>query len=198
MKHGDSPMRQLTVIAVAVLASVSLPGLVGCATYVPTNGQQQTTQAPQQIDESPPGAPGFASSGKSQWQGPVLNPRSEFKTAPTPLSLGFEIGIGNTIESAGPQPDDAAGWITGKVLEANPRSRIILIEPDDGSTFIVLPCIGARLIPPTSSAVRNLLRFRIAEKPDVEWNVLKSGSRVRFQCREFPDHSVGVAVLTAL
>ena len=191
-------MKRLTVIAVAACASVLLAGLVGCATYAPTNEQPQITQATQQIGESPEGAPDFASSGKSQWQGPVLNPWSEFKTAPTPLSLGFEIGIGNTIESLGPQPEDAAGLITGKVLEANPISRIILIEPDEGSTFIVLPCIGARLIPPTSSAVRNLLRFRIAEEPDVDWRVLKPGSRVRFQCREFPNHSVGVAGLTML
>ena len=191
-------MRQRTVIGVVALATLPLAALMGCATYVPTNGQQQITQAPQQTDESAQGAPDFASRVQSRWQGPVLAPRSKFQTAPTPLSLGFEIGIGNTIESLGPQPEDAAGWITGKVLEADRRSRVVLIEPDEGSILIAWRAIGARLTPPTSSAVRNLLRFRIAEKPDIDWNVLKPGSRVRFQCMEFPDHSIGVAQLTAL
>ncbi len=198
MKRGNKLMEQLRVITVMALSSFLAAGLVGCSTYGPTSGYSEVPMAPQQVDQPSQGAPDMASHGQCRWHGPVLAPGSRFQTAPTPLSLGFEIGLGNTIESLGPVTADETGRVTGTVVESNRKSRVVLLEPDEGSTFIAFPSIRARLLPATSSAQRNLLRFRIADTPPVDWSLLKPGARVALDCRELANHCIEATKLTAL
>jgi len=125
-----------------------------------------------------------------------LASRSSFgRTQTTPLSLGFAFGEGNSVVVVGHPPAGATGHVTGTVLEVDPTSQVILMEPDEGSTVVAFPSIRVQLEHPTTPAGRPLLRFRVADKPNVDWTVLKPGSQVAFDCRELSDHSIEVTDL---
>jgi tetratricopeptide (TPR) repeat protein len=110
------------------------------------------------------------------------------RTDPTPLSLGFAIGVGVTIAVVDPAPPGSPGHVTGKIIRADRPSRIVLMQADDGST------VAAQIIKARVSA--GLLKFRVATAtPDIDWTALKPGVAIAFDCRERPDHTVDITNL---
>jgi hypothetical protein len=81
------------------------------------------------------------------------------------------------------------------------------MEPDDGSNIVTLSVKAqlkdsndsghgfASYTNATNSTGRGLLKFVVSGTPSVDWNVLKVGSRVTFDCRELTDHSVEITNL---